>query len=641
MTFDPTTDWFSGEGIPITPTDDGFYTNPYPMMRVVVRDSVSGTLLASTDIVLPVSTEMDCRACHAAGSSPDARPDQGWIEHSDPDREYRLNILRLHDDRQAGNPDYATALGVVGYDPAGLYETAVGTGRAVLCASCHGSNALPGTGLAGFTPLTRAVHDQHADALDPLNGQLLGASANRTACYRCHPGAATRCLRGAMGAAIGSDGELEIQCQSCHGSMSDVGSATRAGWFDEPTCQSCHTGTALSNNGQIRYTDAFDSPGHPRVATNATFATSPDVPVPGVSLYRFSSGHGELQCSACHGSTHAIFPAAHGNDNVQNVALQGHAGTLSRCTACHAVDPATVTGGPHGLHPIGPAWIEGHREIDEDQTAPCRACHGLDYRYSVLSLAQAEFTVVLDGGWGTKTFWRGARIGCYACHSGPTNTDQANPNHAATAQSVATDTSFEVPVQVALQASDLDADPLELRIVRQPAHGRVGLAGGVATYIPDRGFAGTDAFDFAAWDGQIDSNLGEVVVTVAPPFDPPPVPDGSVVEGRQVRVTALPGDRVKVAWDVLACPAPSYHLVWYDLGAPGSYSVVEVDCTASASGEWVGTAPPGNVAVVVVADDGSVVEGSHGTDSFGGERPSTAPACGFTEKHTAGVCASL
>jgi len=57
--------------------------------------------------------------------------------------------------------------------------------------------------------------------------------------------------------------------------MLSVGSGLRRGWLDEPTCQNCHTGTATSNSGQIRYTDAFDSGAHLRVAPDATFATTP------------------------------------------------------------------------------------------------------------------------------------------------------------------------------------------------------------------------------------------------------------------------------------------------------------------------------------------------------------------------------
>jgi len=60
-----------------------------------------------------------------------------------------------------------------------------------------------------------------------------------------------------MGGATALDGSMAMQCQSCHGSMRSVGSSQRVGWFMEPNCQQCHTGTATSNSGQIRYTSAF------------------------------------------------------------------------------------------------------------------------------------------------------------------------------------------------------------------------------------------------------------------------------------------------------------------------------------------------------------------------------------------------
>ena len=64
-------------------------------------------------------------------------------------------------------------------------------------------------------------------------------------------------------------------------------------------------------------------------------------------LYRNSQGHGGLYCEACHDSTHAIAPSREPNDAYKFVELQGHAGTLAECRACHASTPAGA--GPHGL----------------------------------------------------------------------------------------------------------------------------------------------------------------------------------------------------------------------------------------------------------------------------------------------------
>jgi hypothetical protein len=511
MTWDPASGWFIATGIPITPYDDAQRKNPYPLMRVVVRSVPAGTVLATTDIVLPVSDEMDCRSCHASGSGPAAKPTAGWVNDPDPQRDMRLNILRLHDERQAGDSTFAAALAAAGFNAAGLFATVTTDGKAILCANCHLSEALPGSGRTGVAPLTQAIHGHHAPVLDPVTGLAMDASSNRSACYRCHPGSVTRCLRGAMGSAVAADGTLAMQCQSCHGTMSAVGAPTRTGWLNEPACQSCHTGTAMQNSGQIRFASVFDTPGHVRQAANQTFATSPDAPAPGLDLYRFSTGHGGLKCEACHGSTHAEFPSAHRNDNLQSIALQGHAGMLSECTTCHGSQPATVTGGPHGLHPLGQTWVSTHADVVEGVgAASCRVCHGADYRGTVLSRSQADRTI---SAFGTKHFWRGFQVGCYTCHAGPGSED-ANPNRAPVTQSASISTPADTPIARPLLASDADHDTLTFRIVSQPAHGTVALAGNAATYFPEAGFVGSDPFTFAASDGQTDSNLGTITVVV-------------------------------------------------------------------------------------------------------------------------------
>ena len=304
-----------------------------------------------------------------------------------------------------------------------------------------------------------------------------------------------------------------MQCQSCHGSMSDVGSPARTGWLDEPSCQNCHTGTATRNDGQIRFLSVFDAPGHQRVAADATFATNANTPLPGKSLYRFSSGHGGLKCEACHGSTHAEFPATHRNDNIQSIEHQGHIGMFVECDSCHGSQPSTVNGGPHGMHPVGQAWVQAHGDtVDEGGNASqCTTCHGADYRGTVLSRVKGDRT--LSGEFGSKQVWRGFQIGCYTCHLGPGNSDP-NPNRPAVVTDATVATPVDTPITITLQAHDPDRNPLTLRIVSQPAQGTVGLSGSLATYIPAPGFQGPDPFTFAAWDGSTDSNLGTVTVNV-------------------------------------------------------------------------------------------------------------------------------
>jgi len=511
MTFEPASAWFIATGIPITPYDDGGHENPYPMMKLVARNA-SGTVLASTNIVLPVSDEMSCASCHSSGTSEKAKPRDGWIVDADPQRDFRLNILKLHDDTDGASQLFQDALAQVGYNAAGLFVTATEDHRSILCASCHSSEALGTGGVAGVEPLTEAIHKRMAGTVDPKTGMTLDSTNNRTACYTCHPGSATRCLRGAMGASVAADGSMAMQCQSCHGKMMDVGSGTRTGWLNEPRCDGCHTGTAVKNNGAIRYTSVFQADGSTRKAVDATFATNNDTPAAGLSLYRFSTGHGGLQCSACHGSTHAEFPSSHDNDNIQSQTLQGHKGVLADCNTCHATTPQTINGGPHGMHPIGAQWVSSHGDAAEDgRSAACRSCHGMDYRGTVLSRSQGDRTFSTD--FGTKKFWRGSQIGCYACHQGPSS-ENANPNRPAVVTDAAASTPIDQSVAIPLKATDADGNALTLRIVSQPKWGTVGLQGKQALYYPDGINTGIDAFTFAAWDGSIDSNLGTVRVTV-------------------------------------------------------------------------------------------------------------------------------
>ena len=414
MTYNSTYGWFAAEGIPITPVDDQFRKNFYPMVKVVARD-LSGKELASTRTVLPVSDEMTCKACHASTTDTGnpaviaAKPAAGWVFDADQEKDWKKNILLLHDEKKLNNTTFTAALIQLGYSPAGLSATAL-SGKPILCAACHSSNALPGSGVAGISSSTQALHTRHATVKDPATQLSLGDSTNRSSCYMCHPGSVTQCLRGPMGNALDSSGQPSMNCQSCHGSMQAVGSATRVGWLDQPTCQSCH------HDGK-RELSGVDANGNPKTWADQRFASNPNTPATGFSLYRFSKGHGNLQCESCHGATHAEYPSSHVNDNVQSLAVQGHTGTINECTACHKTVPMTTTGGPHGLHTIGQSWVSGHENAAEAGTAACTYCHGADYRGSALSDVKVAKTFTVEGR--TKSFAAGQKVGCYDCHNGP------------------------------------------------------------------------------------------------------------------------------------------------------------------------------------------------------------------------------
>ena len=504
--------WWRAEGIPITPYDDAHNKNPYPMMRLIAKNGA--TPIATNDIVLPVSDEMDCRTCHASGTQAAAKPAAGWVWSGIQERDFRLNILRLHDEHQFAQHSavYQAALATNSFNPQGLYRGVVADNKPVLCAACHASEALGKPSFPTVPPLTAAIHSFHAHVIDPISSMTLDSSANRSACYRCHPGSATKCLRGAMGGAIAADGSMSMQCQSCHGNMSTVGSSSRVGWFIEPNCASCHTGTATHNSGQIRYTSVFTDTKTWAVRTNfdQTFSTQSNTPAGGLSLFRFSAGHGGLQCEACHGSTHAEFPSTHANDNVRNIKIQGHAGVMVECSACHTSTPTNSAGGPHGMHPVGQTWVDGHHTGLKEGAMPaqCATCHGVDGRGTVLSRMQNTRTLT---AFGTQNLFRGAMVGCYTCHNGSDSGDQ-NPSTPPTVTTVSGSTLDNTPLILSVTITPASAT---LRIISQPANGSLGVSNNILTYFPDAGFVGSATFTYAAWDGSKNSTLATGTVSVA------------------------------------------------------------------------------------------------------------------------------
>jgi hypothetical protein len=316
-------------------------------------------------------------------------------------------------------------------------------------------------------------------------------------CYLCHPGKRTKCMRGAM-----ANGGLV--CQDCHGQINQVGNdfskdvsptnignfhlaadfytnpnTLRVPWANEPSCGSCHTGYATDNlagtaNVLVNPTDtrgntdgirllAAYRTNDPKAAaivpTNKAFAEN--VVAEGTAadgnpkLYRVSSGHGGLFCEACHGSTHAEWPAANpnANENVMAKQTQGHSGYIAECQVCH--DPTDTSlplgnNGPHGMHPIADLepnlgengvdngthflpddrWNKQHRNY-RNQGPGCESCHGADLKGTVLSRTADERTVWCKDNNGslpecaamgrnappTKAIIpKGTPVGCGLCH---------------------------------------------------------------------------------------------------------------------------------------------------------------------------------------------------------------------------------
>jgi hypothetical protein len=256
------------EGIPITAFPDATPTVENPFQLTLMKAyGLDGSLLASTQNVIPVSHEINCvsSGCHSS----------------------ELEILQEHESVQGFNIN----------------------NRPVFCADCHSDNALGKPGKPGIPPFSQVMHQSH--------GEIIHTGTTND-CYKCHPGPNTQCWRDVMHTTAG----LITKCQDCHGSVSNVGNTIENGrnpWLQEPSC-----GAATCHGPQYA-----EEPG---------------------KLFRQSKGHGGLFCSTCHSSPHAILPTSHPEDNLQNLTLQGFAGTLIQCSVCHGYTPAG--NGPHGIPAI-------------------------------------------------------------------------------------------------------------------------------------------------------------------------------------------------------------------------------------------------------------------------------------------------
>jgi len=439
MLYNPTMKWWEADGIPITPFDDAGKKNFFPMVKVTVKNSI-GTVLGHTETVLPISDEMSCKTCHASNSVAAARPSTGWtnlnagvdghlITASDIEKDWKLNILKLHDSQHLTvDATYMAALTKIGAPSTGLYARAV-AGTPTLCAACHGTNALAqpnqtvvvNGATITMSSMTASLHTSHGTVKNPANPSLsLDDTKTRDTCYFCHPGANTKCLRGAM------SNITDLECQSCHGTMAAVGQPSRAGWYQEPTCQACHHDGMRE---KIAVTNI--NTGTLRVTTDTRFASNPNTPAAGLNLFRFSTGHGGLQCEACHGSTHAEYASgatwltAYDNDIRQSIMLQGYSGPIRECNICHA-QPFTANKGPHGMHSIGQKWVKSHGDSAEGtKSAACKYCHddkstgvaANAWRGSKLSMIQTPKKFTIENR--TISYAKGQKVGCYDCHNGP------------------------------------------------------------------------------------------------------------------------------------------------------------------------------------------------------------------------------
>ncbi|MBN2090894.1 c-type cytochrome [candidate division KSB1 bacterium] len=313
FTFEMSQNAFVAKWIPVVPyRDDGTF-NPYPLFSIEARDVATGEILAKTRVVAPNSTEMGCRNCHGGD----------WRVNgvAGLSAETGSNILEVHDRLSGTN----------------LLEEAK-KGQPKLCQSCHEDVAVGAKGDSLLLNMSAAIHGWHANYMNMETAE---------ACALCHPAnpeGNTRCARGVHGA-------LEVTCVECHGTIAEHalgllkgqkqkrGSARlmkhlesnqvaskadinpRMPWVKQPDCLNCHVDYEQPISGASGYnqwTAGYEE------------------------LYRVRTDNAGIRCEACHGATHALYPANNifgwNRDNLQPMQynnLPFPIGSNQDCQVCH------------------------------------------------------------------------------------------------------------------------------------------------------------------------------------------------------------------------------------------------------------------------------------------------------------------
>lgn len=295
--------------VPVVPYTSQKKFHPYPIAIVEAKDKTSGSLLAATKTVVPISTEMGCKTCHGgtwktdvAGISSDTATDI-LATH---DRINKTQLLKL-----AKN------------------------GKPKACFECHESN-IHGSGKENHLSLSASMHGFHAN-------YMTNKGAN--ACATCHPSEGfTKGFRG-----IHLD--VGLDCTSCHGKLEDHAISLlkkeqqegkkradlllaylkpknaaskdeispRKAWKNQPDCLNCHVDFNPPETDTGSLSQWTESEAH---------------------LYRNRSDEAGIMCAACHGAPHAEYPASNpfGTDNLPPRQYQNDPypiGSNKNCQVCH------------------------------------------------------------------------------------------------------------------------------------------------------------------------------------------------------------------------------------------------------------------------------------------------------------------
>ncbi|WP_127159914.1 Ig-like domain-containing protein [Xanthomonas arboricola] len=360
--------------------------------------------------------------------------------------------------------------------------------------------------------LSRHATDLDGDTLDyrivdgPLHGSVV-RQPDGTFLYTANPG-----FHGEDSFTfVANDGQLDssvgtVRLQVQHVNHAPVAQDATLPSLEEQALDGNLMAWVTDRDGDALMVELVSGPAHGNLVLNpdGSFHYVPDALFRGqdVFTYRVSDG---LASSAIATVTIVMAPVNHLPTAADvELRVQGD-GAVSFDPLAHAAD---VDGDTLGVIVVdGPSHGTLIRQTDGSYT----------YRPDTYYAGNDHLTFVVDDGTGRSQL--------------ATVTFTVLPlNHAATAANDTATTDQGVPVVIAVLSNDSDIDNttglnantpkapnagLTARIAVPPAHGTLVVnTDGTLTYTPDDGFVGTDTFAYVANDGELDSAVASVSITV-------------------------------------------------------------------------------------------------------------------------------
>jgi VCBS repeat-containing protein len=177
--------------------------------------------------------------------------------------------------------------------------------------------------------------------------------------------------------------------------------------------------------------------------------------------------------------------------------------------------------------PVDVQVLPGDTDIDGDRLAVKSVTTTSDAHGTVSVNANGTLRFVPDDNFnGKSTFTYTVTDGALE-DSALVTVQVLAVNDAPVAQSQTVGTSEDTPLKITLVASDIDSPRLTFPIVTPPRFGTLSGSGASLTYTPAPDFNGGDTFAFKANDGDLDSNVALVTITVGGENDAPVAGDDS------------------------------------------------------------------------------------------------------------------